>query len=72
MISGPSHYRTAEDLLGQLGGHLSPELAVAAAQVHAALALAAATHAGIPAPGLPSFPDPGDFPDFPGGAAPGR
>ncbi len=71
-VRGFVGYPVQSAFSGPDGGHISPELAAAAAQVHATLALAAAIYAAIPAPGLPSFPDPGDFPDFRGGAAPGR
>lgn len=45
-MNGPEHYRAAEQLLTQAGGDLGAEYAqgrTALAQVHALLALAAAT-----------------------------
>lgn len=68
MISEAGHYRTAEEILGEIGPvpRGRPELAIAMAQVHATLALAAATYAAFPdssaarMPGMPSFPEMGD------------
>lgn len=56
MASGPDHYRRAEELVALASGGLAVDLhtaVVAEAQVHATLALAAATAHGLPAADWP-------------------
>lgn len=55
-MTGPEHYREAERLIASSyrDGELSPEALIAEAQVHATLALAAATALNDNEPGLPA------------------